>query len=134
MPTLTTEVPTVTRKELTELRDAENTLSEASRALSAAEAKVKPLRMALAEKALGTRTEAEYRALGPEEVAALIEKRLKKGLFELVRGAPGFSFEKTASGRYAAWKEEFVKAMGQAAADRITAETPTTYSYRVKVQ
>lgn len=127
-------VATVTRKELVELRDAEQALAEASKALSAAEAKVKPLRMKLAEKTLGAMTEADYRKLDPDAIGLLMGNRLKKGLFEIVRGAPAFKFEKTASGRYPSWKAEFVLAMGQAAADKITADTPTLFSYRVQVE
>jgi len=124
---------TVTRKELIELRDAEETLTKASRAKSLAEHKVKPLRMALAEKVLGVKTEAEYRAWNPDEILRIINRRMDHEAFEVVRGCPSFVFEQTAAGRYVAWQSAYISEMGQAAADRLTAETPTLYSYRVHV-
>lgn len=124
----------VTRKELIHLRDAENALAVASQAHTLAENAVKPLRIALAEKVLGTKTEAEYRAFDPDKIEAIVKSRMKRNLFEIVRGAPSFSFEKTASGRYVAWKQAFIAEMGETAAARRIADEPTTYSYRIHVE
>lgn len=123
----------VTRTELIALRDAEKALSEAARVLTEAENVVKPLRLALAEKVLGVKTAQEFKTFCPEDVEKYMEKRIRSGACEIVRGAPRFKFVKTSAGRYPAWKAEFIAVNGEVAAERITAETPSIYSYRVEV-
>ena len=123
----------VTRVELIALRDAEEAYAKANRELTAAENAVKPLRLALAEKVLGVKTADELKNMAPDELEARLERRTKKGEFEVVRGAPRFKFVKTSAGRYPGWKSEFVAIKGEVAAARITADTPTIYGYRVEV-
>jgi chlorite dismutase len=49
------------------------------------------------------------------------------------RNTPPFLFLKTSSGRYPAWRQIYVEMNGEAAAEKITAETPVFYGYRVDV-
>lgn len=133
MTPIATETVLVTRSELVALRDAEEAFAAASRALTQAENAVKPLRLALAEKVLGIKTSDELKAMAPEEVDKRVQKRIKSGAIEIVRGAPRFKFVKTSAGRYPAWKAEFIAAKGEVAAEKLTAETPSIFSYRVEV-
>lgn len=123
----------ITRTELLCLREAEKKYREAVAAQTAAENIVKPLRLEFATKVLGITTSDELRAMSPEEVERLLQKRAKQCEFETVRGAPQFRFVKTSSGRYPAWKSLFISRLGEAVADSITAETPMLYSYIVQV-
>lgn len=123
----------VTRSELVTLRDAEQEYARAVRRVNEAEQHVKPLRLALAEKVLGIKTSDELKALPPEDIEKLMAKRLREGLWEAVRGAPRFKFVKVSSGRYPAWKAEFVAVCGEVKAETITAASPSVYSYRIEI-
>lgn len=127
------EVPTVTRIELSEIAKWEKQLSEAKKVVSEAEKQLDWRRLALAVKVLGVGTEAEYRALDPDELAKLMWKRMDAGKWKLGYGARMFSFEKTAEGRYPPWGRLFIEHMGEAEAKAISAGTPKLYSYRVEV-
>jgi len=133
MSEASTATATVTRKELLALAEAEKRYREASAESTAAEKLVKMLRLSLAEKVLGVDTSDQWKRMAPDAVAKIMESRERKGYWEAVRGAPKFRFEKTSEGCYPAWKAVFVAFQGEAAADRIAAETPTLYSYRVEV-
>jgi len=123
----------VTKAELLELADWEAKYAEASKALAEAEKQLKPRRLALAVKVLGVESADELKLLEPEQLEKLLEKREKKGLFKVERGAPGFNFVKTSEGRYPAWKQLYISELGEAAADKIAAETPKIFSYRIEV-
>ena len=56
MATLAMSASVISRKELIELREAEDDLRIALARLTAAESAVKPLRLAIAEKVLGVKT------------------------------------------------------------------------------
>ena len=123
----------VTKNELTELADWERKFAKAKKDQAAAEKQVKYLRIALAEKVLGVKTEDELKNLTPVQVQNRYTKRLEAGDWELGRGAPEFSFVKTNSGSYPSWAQLFKARLGESEAARISAETPTTYSYCVEV-
>ncbi len=130
-PALATAV--VTKAELIELREAEEDYSKFSKKASDAEKTVKALRLQLAEKVLGVRSESELRALPLEKVEKLYAKRLTDGLWELGKGAPVFAFDLTKAARYTAWKELYIEEKGEAHAIQKTNDTDVTYSYRIEV-
>jgi hypothetical protein len=127
------ETAVVTKDELTELANWERKHAKANKEKSAAEKQVKFLRLQLAEKVLGVKTEDEFKALTPEQVTKKLNKRLESGEWKAERGAPEFSFVNTSHGRYPAWAQLYASKLGETAAKLITAETPETYSYAVAV-
>jgi nucleotidyltransferase/DNA polymerase involved in DNA repair len=135
MPTAAAKLDTliVTKDELTEIAEWERKFADAKKKASAAEKEVKFRLLALAEKVLGVKTEADLKALTPDQVQKKFSKRLGSGDWRLAANAPGFSFSKTNEGRYPAWSQLFVEEMGETAAARIKAETPLSYSYCVEV-
>jgi hypothetical protein len=135
MPSTAAKLETliVTKDELAEIAEWERKFAKAKKDQAAAEKQVKYLRIALAEKVLGVKTEDELKELTPIQVQNRFEKRLEAGDWKPERGAPEFEFVKTSSGSYPAWAQIFKAQMGTSAAARISAETPTTYSYAVEV-
>lgn len=127
------ETAVVTKAELSTLAALEARYAEACRLQSEVERSLKSARLALAEKVLGVDVSKELRLMHPENVEKLMSVRQEKGLWKLQRGAPPFVFLKTNEGRYPSWKELYVSEHGEAAADKILAETPKFYSYRVDV-
>jgi hypothetical protein len=123
----------VTKDELVELADWERKYSKAKKTQAAADKAVKFRRLALAEKVLGVKTEDELKKLTPEKVQKLTINRLEEGDWNLQKGAPIFAFKKTHQGSYPSWLNLYIAEKGQTAADRISAETPLTYSYSVEV-
>jgi hypothetical protein len=129
----TIEVAVVSRDELVELACLEDVYAAASKALSEAESSLKVARLALAEKVLGREAAKDLRLMDPEHLEQLMSARAQRGLWKSKRDAPPFVFLKTNSGRYPAWRAIYEAAHGEAAAEKIVAETPTYYSYRVDV-
>jgi len=127
------ETSIVTKDELLELADSERKYAKANREKAAAEKDLKFRRLALAEKVLGIESEDELKRLSPEKVLKLYQRRWEREEWKAERGAPEFQFVKTNAGRYPAWREVFIGELGETAAARISAETPTTYSYAVEV-
>jgi hypothetical protein len=123
----------VTKDELLELAKREQEYAKAKKKQSAAEKEVKFRRLALAEKVLGVKTEDELKALTPEQVHKRTIHRLEAGDWKPDRGAPIFAFKKTHQGAYPSWLNLYIAEKGQTAADRISAETPLSYSYCVEV-
>lgn len=123
----------VTKDELTEIAEWERKFADAKKKQAAAEKEVKFRRMQLAEKVLGVKTEDELKALTPEQVRKRTINRLEAGDWKPERGAPIFAFKKTHQGSYPSWLNLYVGEHGQTAADKISAETPVTYSYAVEV-
>lgn len=122
----------ISRDELEELAELERQYADATESVNLVEKALKAARMGLAEKVLGVMADT-FRTLDPEHVEKLMAARRDRGLWKPARGAPPFVFLKTSSGRYPAWKSVFIAEHGEAAAEKIAAETPTTYSYRVDV-
>jgi hypothetical protein len=134
MPTATAAEPLlVTKDELLEIATWERKYAKAKKAQAAAEKAVKCRRMALAEKVLGVKTEDELKALTPAQVEKRTIQRVEAGDWKLERGAPLFAFKKTHQGAYPSWLSLYIGEMGQTAAERISADTPLTYSYCVDV-
>ncbi len=127
------EVLVVTADELTSLAEAEKAYTKAKEKLSAAEGDVKRLRLQLAEKVLGIKTEDEWKMLDPKAVEKKMARRLEAGDWQLGRGAPQFSFVVSNKGRYPAWRKLFALELGESAAAKVTDETDYQYSYRVDV-
>jgi hypothetical protein len=123
----------VTKDELLEIADWERKYADAKKKQSAAEKEVKFRRLQLAEKVLGVKTEDELKKLTPEQVQKRTTKRLEAGDWKLDRGAPLFAFKKTHQGSYPSWLGLYTAEHGETAANKITAETPLTYSYAVEV-
>lgn len=123
----------ITKAELLELADAEADYSKYTKKLADAKREVETRRQELAEKVLGIKSSDELKALDPNQVLKLFEKRWEKELWKLGPGAPEFSFVESSHGRYPAWAQLFVDEMGQTAAARIKLETPESHSYRVAV-
>jgi hypothetical protein len=123
----------VTKDELLEIAKWERKFADAKKAASEAEREVEFLRIQLAEKVLGVRSKEHLKGLDPAEVQKLFATRLTAGHWKLERGAPAFVFVKSNEGRYPAWAQLYVGAMGETAAARIKAETPVSYSYTVQV-
>jgi hypothetical protein len=123
----------VTKDELLELAEWERKFAKAKKEQSAAEKEVKFRRLALAEKVLGIKTEDDLKKLSPEQLLKLFQKRWEREEWKAERGAPDFQFKKTSQGSYPAWQKLFTAELGMTAAARISAETPTTYSYAVEV-
>jgi hypothetical protein len=123
----------ITKQELVELRELEKSYSDASKKAAALEKDLKFRRLALAEKVLGVTTADELKVLSIEQVQKLYAKRQAAGLWELGWRAPVFAFELVKQGAYPPWKELFIAEMGETAANKISAETPVTYSYRIEV-
>jgi hypothetical protein len=123
----------VSRDELVTLARLGERYAAAKKAVSDVERSLEAARLALAEKVLGTETTKDLRLMDPEQVEELMADRHKNGLWKAARNAPPFVFLRTSSGRYPAWKSLFVSLQGEAAAEKIVAETPTFYSYRVDV-
>lgn len=123
----------VTKAELLALAEAEKAHACAKKKASAAERDVKILRMGLAEKVLGIKTEDELKALSPQQVEKKIARRLEAGEWEPAPNAPEFSFVETRAGRYPAWAQIFKSKFGESEAERISNETPMTHSYQVDV-
>lgn len=133
MSTVATEPAIITKLELSELADAEAQYVKAKGKLSSAEENVKLLRMRLAEKVLGVKTEDEFKQLSPADLVKKQIKRLAAGDWKPERGSPEFSFVNTSKGRYPAWRKLYVSEMGETEAARIQSETDYSYSYRVEV-
>jgi hypothetical protein len=123
----------VTTDELTEIADWERKYADAKKKASAAEKELEFRRQSLAEKVLGVKSKEDLKAMNPESVIKLSAKRFLAGDWKLTRGAPEFKFAETSHGRYPAWAQLYVTAMGETAAARIKAETPLVYSYCVEV-
>jgi hypothetical protein len=123
----------VTKDELTELANWERKCAEAKKKVSTAEKELEFRRQALAEKVLGVKSKDELKKLSPKEVDRLGAKRLEAGDWKPERGAPAFTFSKTNEGRYPSWSQLYIDELGETAAARVRAETPTTYSYCVEV-
>jgi hypothetical protein len=123
----------VSKDELLELADWERKYTDAKKKVSAAEKELAFRRQALAEKVLGVATSDQLKELSPEKLLKLCTKRLEAGDWKLERGAPTFAFVQTSSGRYPAWAKLYAQELGETAAARIKAVTPTTYSYCVEV-
>jgi hypothetical protein len=123
----------VTKLELTEIADWERKHAERKKKVSEAEKELEFRRMQLAEKVLGVKSKDELKQLSPEQLQKRFAKRWEKGEWTTERGAPEFKFSETSHGRYPSWLDQYVGQMGQTAAARISAETPTTYSYCVEV-
>jgi len=122
----------VSRDELIELADLETRYAAATKAVSEVERALKAARLSLAEKVLGEAAE-DLRLMDPEHLENLMAERARRGLWKCSRNTPPFLFLKTSSGRYPAWRQIYVEMNGEAAAEKITAETPIFYSYRVDV-
>lgn len=123
----------VTTDELLELAEWERKHSDAKKKVSTAEKELEFRRMQLAEKVLGVKSKDELKELSPKEVDRLGAKRFEHGDWKPERGAPVFSFSKTSSGRYPAWRALFVAELGETAAAQISLETPLQFSYCVEV-
>jgi hypothetical protein len=123
----------VTKDELLELADSERKYAKANREKAAAEKDLEFRRQSLAEKVLGVKSKDELKRLSPEQVLKIYQRRWEREEWRTERGAPEFAFVKTSQGRYPAWREVFIGELGETAAARISAETPTTYSYAVEV-
>lgn len=123
----------VTSDELVAIRDAEKKFSDAKKKLADAEREVKLLRLTLAEKVLGIKTEDELKMLSPVHVAKLYAKRLENGDWKPQRNTPAFAFSKTNEGRYPAWAKLYALELGEVRANQVKAETDLTYSYCVEV-
>ena len=130
-PALTTAI--VTKDELAELADWERKCAAAKKKVSAAEKELDFRRQSLVEKVLGLKSSADLKKLSPEKVSKLQARRLEVGDWKAERGAPHFTFTKTNEGSYPAWKQLYIDELGETAAAAISADTPTTYSYRVDV-
>ncbi len=123
----------VTKDELAAIRDSEQRFAHAKKKAADAEREVKLLRLALAEKVLGIKTEDDLKALSPVQVAKLYAKRLAEGDWKPERGAPVFAFSKTNQGRYPAWAQLYASELGEVAAEKIKSQTDVSYSYSVEV-
>jgi len=130
---LARETAVVTKSELVELRDWEDDLAKFKKKSSEAEKQVKFRRQAIVEKVLGLQSEDELKRLPIEKVQRLYARRLANGDWELGKGAPVFAFEQTSKGCYPAWKQFLIAEVGETAVNKISAETPETYSYRIEV-
>jgi hypothetical protein len=128
-----TPVQVVTTAELVELADLEEQYAELCKSQADIERKTKAARLSLAQKVLGVESAEQFKALDPETLERLMAVREEKGLWKTERRAPPFLFIKTSAGRYPAWREEFIKRASEAEAEKITAGTDKTYSYRVDV-
>jgi hypothetical protein len=88
--------------------------------------------LVLAGKVLGEAAK-DLKLMDPEHVEKVISTRFERGLWKAGRRAPPFVFLEVSHGRYPAWKKLYIGELGEAAAEKISAETPTNYSYRVDV-
>jgi hypothetical protein len=122
----------VSRDELLELADLETRYAAATKAVSEVERALKAARLGLAEKVLGEAAK-DLRLMDPEHLEKLTAERARRGFWKCSRNTPPFLFLKTSSGRHPAWRQIYVEMNGEAAAEKITAETPIFYSYRVDV-
>ena len=127
------EVAIVTKDELSEIAKLESDYAKAKAKVSAIEKDIELARISLAEKTLGVKSKDELKKLTPAQVEKILTKRLEAGDWKPERGAPEFSFLETSHGSYPAWAKLFIAELGVTAAAEISAETPTTYSYRVQV-
>ena len=127
------EAALVTKDELLELAELERKHADAKKKVSAVEKDLEFRRQSLAEKVLGVKSKDELKRLSPEQVLKIYQRRWEREEWRTERGAPEFAFVKTSQGRYPAWREVFIGELGETAAARISAETPTTYSYAVEV-
>jgi hypothetical protein len=123
----------VTKDELLELADWERRYADAKKKVSSAEKELNFRRQQLAEKVLGIKTADELKRMPPEKLLKISAQRLVAGAWKLERGAPDFAFTNSNAGRYPAWAQLYVDELGETAAARIRANTPTTYSYSVTV-
>ena len=123
----------VSRDELVILARLEERYPAAKKAVLDVEKSVQAARLLLAEKVLDAETAKDLQLMDPEHLEKLMAVRHEKGLWKPGRNAPPFVFLKSSSGRYPAWKSVFIALQGKAAAEKIVAETPTFYSYRVDV-
>lgn len=127
------EITIVTKGELEDLANWERKSADAKKKVSIAEKELAFRRQSLAEKVLGIKSSDELKQLPPERVQKLFEQRLDSGAWKAERGAPAFAFTKTNEGRYPSWSQLYVDELGETAAEKIRANTPLTYSYRVTV-
>jgi hypothetical protein len=123
----------VTKLELTELANWERKYVERKKKVSEAEKELEFRRIQLAEKVLGVKSKDELKELSPEQLQKRFAKRWENGVWKTERDAPEFEFSETSHGRYPAWAQLYIAQLGATAAARISAETPTTYSYCVTV-
>ena len=123
----------VTDVELRQLADLEKGYANAKKLQAAFERRTKAARLALAQKVLGVKTAEEFAALDPEKVDQLMAEREGMKLWKAEKKSPPFVFLKTWNGRQPSWRDEFIKVKSEVEADKITAETPMAYSYRVDV-
>jgi hypothetical protein len=133
LATATKQTVVVSSAELIEIGDWERKFAKAKKAAADAEKQVKFLRLQLAEKVLGVKTEDELKSLTPDQLLKKFTKRFEAGDWKPERGAPDFEFSKSSEGRYPAWAQLFASELGETAAARIKAETPVVYSYTVQV-
>jgi hypothetical protein len=123
----------VTKAELLELAEWETKYAERNKKVAEAKKEVEFRRQALAEKVLGVKSSEELKQIDPAKLAKLQAKRLVEGDWKVERGAPLFVFAKTSSGQYPAWKQIYTNEHGETAANKIAAEAPLVYSYKVEV-
>lgn len=123
----------VTRAELEELAALETSYKELKGPHDDAEKRLKAARLALAQKVLGVESAEQWSALDPETLDELQNLRHEQKLWKPERHAPPFVFLKTWSARLPSWRDEFIKVQSEAEAERITAETPKRYAYRIDV-
>jgi len=133
MPKTALETQIVTEVELVELAELETQLAEAKKLQSLCERKTKAARLSLASKVLGIKTAEEFSSLNPEKVEALMAERAVLKFWKSERKAPPFVFLKVWEGRNPSWRNEYIKLKSEAEAEKLTANTPMAYSYRVDV-
>lgn len=133
MPKAASDTQVVTEAELLELAELEKHYAQAKKLESLCERKTKAARLSLACKVLGIKTATEFSALDPEKVETLMAERAGSKLWKAEKKAPPFVFLKTWEGRTPSWRDEFIKLKSEAEAEKLTANTPTAYSYRIDV-
>ena len=123
----------VTKDELSELGEWERKSAAAKKKVSEAEKELTFRRQSLVERVLGINSADDLKKLAPGKVQKLYSERLAAGDWKSERGAPAFAFAKKSEGCYPSWSQLYIAEMGETAAARVRAETPSTYSYSIEV-
>jgi hypothetical protein len=120
----------ITKATVDALIAAQVAKSETEKVSKKAEKEFKTLMVSLFHELFGIKTEDEIKAIDPKLLQDLFVNGMGKD-FVFEDGA-NIQILLSKAGRYPSWKDEFIKATSEAAANLVTINTPEQYSYKVQ--
>lgn len=125
------KTPTIITKTVIDtLIAAQIAKSETEKVAKKAEKEFKTQMVSLFHTLFGIKTEDEIKSIDPKLLNDLFTNGMGKD-FVFESGAD-IQILLSKAGRYPSWKDEFIKATSEAAANLVTINTPEQYSYKVQ--